>query len=147
MRSTRPDMHQWLFLVSGALLVGSVAATAESPPPKPILPEDRLALIRQRVAATLRDPSSAAFSAIVKARRTGYCGYVDARNRFGERTGNRVFYADPVRNVFFVIPSEQEVRGFLPDELDRVERLLPVTEANCLDRDRHPIMDGAPITR
>lgn len=80
------------------------------------------------------------FGVIVPARKIGYCGYVDAQtgSANAQETG---FYAEPKGSIYFVSPSEREVRGLLPAELDRVERFLPVTEANCLDAGRKPIMD------
>lgn len=139
MRSIARSACNTLLASIAVSLTALGVALAEGTPSS--ISTDRLASIKQRVAATLRVPGSAVFGVIVPARKIGYCGYVDAQNRFGERTGNRIFYAEPKDSIYFVLPSEREVRGLLPAEFDRVERLLPVTEANCIGAGRKPIMD------
>lgn len=104
------------------------------------LPQEERAAILRLGSEGLKDPQSANFTKVVRARRMGACGYVNAKNSYGGYVGARMFYSNVAQNQFFILPTGAELWSYSAAELDNVQKMIPAMQANCLTDSGNPIM-------
>lgn len=94
-----------------AVLFGGCGISAmQSLKPMPRIPERELTdnerrLVERAVTINFFDPYSAVVSFLKLYSREGYCGYVNAKNRFGGYTGDRMYLVTPIWNGWFFVLS------------------------------------------
>ncbi|GEP11122.1 hypothetical protein [Methylobacterium gnaphalii] len=95
------------------------------------LSERERRIIMAYVANQLSDPTSANFTNVRKGKASGYCGYVNSKNRFGGYVGPKLFYVDIDQANAVITPTEEDLRSAKLAQLKEIESMLPVLSANC----------------
>ncbi len=104
------------------------------------LSESEKSVIITGISELLKDPQSANFTKLTKARNVGFCGYVNAKNSMGGYVGPRMFYVYAPAGQWFILPTSLTLQGMGASELANVQKMIPIMQDNCLNAAGNPIM-------